>query len=193
MCVVAVEALVRWEHPQRGLLSPVHFVPMAEASDLILAPRPVGSHRGMRPNESLAHRVRTGCSHRQRQRLGPTTARSHVRRVPARVACHGRAAAVVADRRDHRDRGSPFPVDRRPAPATQTWGPGIAGRLRYRTVVDELAAILPWTRSSSTAHSPEPPRRQGNVAWPWPSLKWPRRSASTSSPKEWKPPRRLNT
>jgi diguanylate cyclase (GGDEF)-like protein/PAS domain S-box-containing protein len=35
--VTAVEALVRWEHPERGLLSPVHFVPMAEASDLILA------------------------------------------------------------------------------------------------------------------------------------------------------------
>jgi diguanylate cyclase (GGDEF)-like protein/PAS domain S-box-containing protein len=35
--IAAVEALVRWDHPQRGLLSPVHFVPMAEDSDLILA------------------------------------------------------------------------------------------------------------------------------------------------------------
>lgn len=32
-----VEALVRWEHPERGLLPPAAFVPVAENSDLILA------------------------------------------------------------------------------------------------------------------------------------------------------------
>jgi diguanylate cyclase (GGDEF)-like protein len=34
--VVAVEALVRWEHPQRGLLPPSEFVALAEQSSLIL-------------------------------------------------------------------------------------------------------------------------------------------------------------
>ena len=35
--IVGVEALVRWQHPQRGWISPTEFVSIAEASGLILA------------------------------------------------------------------------------------------------------------------------------------------------------------
>ncbi|HVW35324.1 MAG TPA: EAL domain-containing protein, partial [Acidimicrobiia bacterium] len=59
--VVGVEALVRWDHPQRGLLHPSSFIPLAEESDLII---PIG--------DAVLHQV--AADHARWQAIDPQAA-----------------------------------------------------------------------------------------------------------------------
>ncbi|MFF5081458.1 putative bifunctional diguanylate cyclase/phosphodiesterase [Actinoplanes sp. NPDC000266] len=83
--VAAVEALVRWEHPLRGMVSPADFVPVAERNGLIV--------------ELGEWILRTAC-HRMaawRESLGPLAPDRVSVNVSARqLARHGFAATVAA-------------------------------------------------------------------------------------------------
>ena len=53
---IALEALVRWPHPDRGVLMPAHFIPLAEESDLILHLGNFVMHRAARAAYTFAQR-----------------------------------------------------------------------------------------------------------------------------------------
>ena len=85
--LVGVEALLRWPHPQRGMISPAEFIPIAEESGLI---HPLGDWvlgeacRQVRQWQRQGHpemRVAVNLSVRQLQRRGlDQTVRSELRR-----------------------------------------------------------------------------------------------------------------
>ena len=67
--MIAVEALVRWNHPVHGLLGPDHFIPLAEKSELIL---PLGEWV-----------VRTACQQMHAWHLAGLT---HIKRVAVNLS-----------------------------------------------------------------------------------------------------------
>jgi diguanylate cyclase (GGDEF)-like protein len=68
--VVGVEALVRWQHPQRGLLSPMEFIPLAESTGLI---RPLTEWVLRTAIEQAASWQRTGAPLRVAVNISPRT------------------------------------------------------------------------------------------------------------------------
>ncbi|MEY3445952.1 MAG: hypothetical protein RIR45_707, partial [Pseudomonadota bacterium] len=65
--LVGAEALVRWEHPQRGLIAPGHFIGLAEETNLTLAVN-VSARQFNQPDfveQVLSVLARTGARARQ--------------------------------------------------------------------------------------------------------------------------------
>ena len=74
--ILAFEALVRWQHPTRGLLSPAAFIPAAEATGSS-SRSGAGSCGRVSPGPSLAARPAGGpAAVHERQPVGPRAARA---------------------------------------------------------------------------------------------------------------------
>jgi diguanylate cyclase (GGDEF)-like protein len=141
-----LEALVRWDHPSRGLIPPADFIPLAEQTGPDRPPRPVGARPRLPATDRLAAaRPSPPTARGECQPVRPAASRAR----PARagrpdVGCcwAGPSPADPGDHRDQHDRRSGR-GHRNPARAARARGAGRGGRLRHRLLGAGIAQALP--------------------------------------------------
>ena len=140
---VGVEALIRWDHPEQGMVAPGRFIPVAEESGLII---PIGAW----VLEQACHQLRDWHAGRRAGRSGSMEVNLSARQIddPGIVATverdpgPHRAPAGAPDARDHRER----PDAGRRRRARRAPGPEGAGRARWPSTTS-----APGTRRSATS------------------------------------------
>ena len=97
--ITAAEALLRWQHPHRGMISPTVFIPPGRAPRVDLRHRSVGGRRGLQAGRAVA-RGRTAHAHRS-QHLGSSTQARRSGRPDRGFAAAPPDPARAPDLRDH--------------------------------------------------------------------------------------------
>ncbi len=138
--IVGAEALVRWQHPERGLVGPVHFVPLAEHTGLIGPLTAWVLERALRDARGWwdrGHRITVAVNLSVANLVDP-----ELPGLVARLLAQTRLPPSRARVRDHRERADDRAREgaEHPAAAARDGRQARRRRLRHRPLVARLPA-----------------------------------------------------
>ena len=183
-----VEALLRWRHPERGVVNPTEFVPLAEETGLIVKLGrwvlergvPPGARMGCCPVSCPPVTINVNVSARQLQEPDFV---DEVRRILEQTP----ACRPAGDARVHREPAAARhgADDQHPPRAQGAWRAPRHRRLRHGLLVAVVSAPAAHRRAQDRSAHSSPGCRASRTRWPSfaRSSSWPKRSISRPSPR----------